>query len=509
MEKGEEIMTKVMLMTTPLVTNKDDLKKSAMNNGLLYIGSYLRNNGHDVTLVDTIIEGWNNVRHQKDNVTEFGLPNEDLEKKVIEYNPDIIGINLAATVSYPGFLRQIKFLKQKFPNKMIIAGGAHLTALPEKSLRDSLGNLDYIVHGEGEKVALNIANNVNNTNAIQEQNGVAYLDANGKFFINPAEPLIKNLDDIGDLAIDLIKDLPFTLNPTYGGSAHGKKYADLFLSRGCPRNCGFCYTPQMWRRVVRKHSLNWISKTLDQFIDAGFGHFIIQDDNFSRMGDWSYSVMDLFKDKNVTWEDNGGLEMESLDPEIIERMANTNCTTLFIPLNLRTNNTNKVSRDLLNQYTSVLKAAKENGIFIYTAHIMGFPDQTIEGMRIQTEFAKYLIDTGLSDFHVVYGYSVLPGTGRFHQVMEPTKNGEYQVRADCDVKFHGGWQNWPLYSINHPQIGSTTFTYEELKEEYFQTINTINGTNSNQWFNGREWPKPPTRVLDHNAAINRFEPYLE
>lgn len=482
-------MSKVMLLTSPLVTNKGDLKKSAMNNGLLYIGSYLKNNGHEVNLVDTIFEGWENIRFQEGDVTEYGLSNKDLERKVFEFNPDIIGMNLLATVSYEGFLRQAKSLKKRFPNKTIIAGGAHLTALPEKTLRDSGRSLDFLVHGEGERVALNIADSIGDTTKLRGLRGVAYIDEKGRFAINEREELIQNLDDIGPLAVDLVKDIPYTPEPTYGGSAHGKKYADLMLSRGCPLNCGFCFTPQMWKRNFRKHSIEWVSETLDNYLETGFEHFLIQDDNFSRGGDWAYSVMNLFKEKGVTWENNGGLEMEDLNPDIVNYMADTNCTTLFIPLNIRTEKTDEVPEGLSKHYRDVLSTAKKRGLYVYSSHIMGFPEQTLEGMQRQAEFAKGLVDEGLSDFHVVYGYSVLPGTRRFHQTMEPTQNGEYQVKSDKEIDFHGGWQNWSLYSINSPQIGSKNFSYEKLRTAYYDTIRFINGKKADAWFNGREWPK--------------------
>ena len=487
--KGGIKISKIMLITSPLVTNKMDLKKSAMNNGLLYIGSFLRNNGHDVRLVDTIFEGWDNIRYKKGNIIEYGLSDNKLERKIDDYDPNIIGLNLLATVSYGGFIRQIKKLKRRFPNKIFIAGGAHLTALPEKTLRDSQGSLDYLIHGEGEKVVLNIANNLNNKSEIRKLNGIAYLDEKGRFIINEREKLISNLDDIGHISIDLVKDIPYTPEPTYAGPVHGKKYADLMLSRGCPLNCSFCFTPQMWERVFRTHSVDWISDTLDRYIDAGFSHFIIQDDNFSRGGDWTYNVMNLFREKEVTWEDNGGLEMENLTPDIVRYMSDTNCTTLFIPLNIRTEKTNKIPEKIKQHYKNILSVAKHAGIHVYTSHIMGFPEQTFEGMKMQAKFAKDLVDSELSDFHVVYAYSVLPGTRRFYQVMESIGNGEYKVREGSGITFYGGWQNWPLYSVNSPQIGSVNFSYEEFREEYYNTIKYINGAKADIWFDGREWPK--------------------
>ena len=35
-----------------------------------------------------------------------------------------------------------------------------------------------------------------------------------------------------------------------------------------------------------------------------------------------------FKDKDITWENNGGLELEDLTPEKIYEMADLNCTII-------------------------------------------------------------------------------------------------------------------------------------------------------------------------------------
>ena len=64
------------------------------------------------------------------------------------------------------------------------------------------------------------------------------------------------------------------------------------------------------------------------------------------------------------------------------------------------------------------------------------------------------------------------------------------MRKGSKVNFYGGWKNWPLYSINSPQIDGPNFSYKELKELYFNSIKYINGKKAEAWFSGREWPKP-------------------
>jgi len=492
-------MTKISLIVPPLVTNKGDLKKAAINQATFYLGSYLKNRGHDVQLLDTIFEGWDNLRSEDEETQTFGLSDKDIVKKVKNFEPDVIGVNCVATVNYNSFQHTIKLLKTSFPNSVLVAGGSHTNALAEKTLRDAEGNLDYLGLSEGEKILENIASKIGNHSELQKIKGIAYL-SEGKFNSNPLEDLVRPLDSIGDLDMDLIKDIPYTPEPTYAGSTSGKKYIDVMFSRGCHNNCTFCTTPQMWRRKIRRHGLDWISRQLDSFKEQGIGHIIVQDDYVPTRGTWIENIMKLFKEKGFTWEDNGGMMVEDLTPEYIHKMSDSGCKTLFVPLNLRgeeslngsnlsfvAENTNTIPEKLLNHYKKILGTAKERDMRIYSSHIFGYPEQTLKGMDQQAEVGKSLVDEGYSDFHVLYAFSVLPGTHRWNQIMKPTGNGEYKVRPESGVDFE--WTKWNRYSVNTPQIGSRNFTYGEAKKKYYELIRYVNGDKAEAWFNGREWPK--------------------
>jgi len=481
-------MARVFLLTSPLVTNKRDLKKSAMHNGLLYMASWLLNRGHEAGLLHTEFEGWNKIRAETDTTKEFGLSDEEIICQIKRFGPDVIGLGLLATVSYGAFLKVARLIKNAFPKIPLVVGGAHCTALSEKTLRDT--GVDYLVIGEGEVVMEKIVDNLGDCRKIQSISGVAYIDQVGSFKSNPRMPLISDLDEVGDLRLELIESVPFTKEPSYAGSAGGKKYIDVFFSRGCPLNCDFCFSPQLWLRKCRRHSLGWVKRQVSRMVEAGYGHLIVQDDNFSRMGEWSSGVMDIFSQAGVTWECNGGLEMEHLTPEKVREMSLKGATTLFIPLNFRTKKTNYVSDWLRDHYVSILKVAKDCGMYVYSSHIIGFPDQTCDGMIEQGIFARFLRMQGLSDFHVVYCYSLLPGTNGWISAMEKTCNGDYSLCADSGLRFEGGWDNWPKYSAHAPQIGTSNFTVEQLSELYEELVVDINGEEKAKiWFENQEWPK--------------------
>ncbi len=481
---------KEILIVPPLPTYERDLKRSAVNLGLWYIGSYLRQCGHSVKILDATLEGWDNVRKQEGLVTEFGLSDEAIVEEVEEFGPEIIGITLSPSIVYPAVIKTAQLIKDRFPQVPIIVGGTHATALPEKTLRDSRGAIDFVVAGEGELVMRNIADALGDTAKIKRLNGVNFINGN-EFISNPREPLITDLDSLGPLDFSLIRHIPVTEDPTYAGPAHGKKYTDVVFSRGCPANCTFCFSPEMWRRILRTHGLDWVEDHLIEFKREGGGHIVIQDENLTRAKEpWIKGILDRLGDGGFTWDDTAGVEMESLTPELVDYMADKGCVTLFIPFNLRTEKTNKIPDKMWRHYLQVLRAAKERGIQVYTSHIMGFPEQTLQGIEEQANLARSLVESGLSDFHLVLAFSVLPGTQRWDTIMKPVGEGDYQVRQESGVVFEGGWQNWPRYSIYTPQIGSKNFSFDQVNGIYYDLIEYVNGREKSQaWFGGRQWPK--------------------
>jgi len=480
---------KIALLVPPLRANKKDGKKSAINIGLWYLGSYLESQGHKIKIIDCALEGWDNIREKKGMVTEYGLSDKQVISKVKKFSPGLIGVTSQFSVQYPAFLKLVKILKANFKEIPIIAGGPHVTALPEMTLRDSKGAIDYIVYSEGEITFNEIIKRIEKKEEIKKLNGICYL--NGKSFCkNSPAPLIENLDSLGQLNPKLIKHIPVTREPTYAGSTHGRKYADVMWSRGCPNNCAFCFSPQMWRRCFRKHSIEYIDRQIDMLKANGYEEIIIQDDNFSRGKSWAVEVMKLLKQKEMYWQNNGGLEMEDLTPEIIKLMADTNCTTLFIPFNFRTNKTNRIPRNLKIHYEKILKTAKDCGLYVYTSMILGFPEQSIRAMKEQIKYARSLVQKKFSDFHVIYAFSVLPGTRRWHEIMEPSKNGSFKVKKESGVKFAGGWKNWTRYSINTPQISSNKFKFKEFEKLFYKAYYEINGKKkARSWFYDRQWVK--------------------
>ena len=83
---------------------------------------------------------------------------------------------------------------------------------------------------------------------IEELDGIAY-----KGGIIPKSKFIDNLDELPFPAVDLIKLENYWNLFIRTGPVNGK-YLFIISSRGCPYNCSFCTTPNVWQRNWRYRS---------------------------------------------------------------------------------------------------------------------------------------------------------------------------------------------------------------------------------------------------------------
>ncbi len=102
--------------------------------GLCYIAAVLRKEGYEVSIVDGCAE-------------RLGV--EEIVKRIVAEAPDIVGVT-CKSLFMPNVTKLCPLLKEVLPGVPIVAGGSHVTALPEETLRE-LPSIDAIVLGEGEQ----------------------------------------------------------------------------------------------------------------------------------------------------------------------------------------------------------------------------------------------------------------------------------------------------------------------------------------------------------------------
>ena len=103
--------------------------------GLLYLAGYLEKySQHEIKVIDC-------------QVDQIGFA--ELEVKIAEYMPDIVGIT-ALTMALLDVELTINTVKRVSKDIPVVLGGPHVHLYPEETIE--LEGVDYVVQGEGEEV---------------------------------------------------------------------------------------------------------------------------------------------------------------------------------------------------------------------------------------------------------------------------------------------------------------------------------------------------------------------
>jgi anaerobic magnesium-protoporphyrin IX monomethyl ester cyclase len=199
--------------------------------GLLYLGTMLRQHGHQVM-----------VRHLHSLSELEGL---------VEKPFDFVGIS-ATTREYLDAVQILNYFKREDNPAKVALGGPHATALPEEGLRNGF---DVVVTGEADEEIVRLVNYPLDRPRIVHAGMVRELDR----LPSPERSLMDNESWRPFLGLGQDSNLWVT---------------SILLSRGCPYHCTFCGPHFRYRR----RSDDNVATELKVLREQGYRGFVIVDD---------------------------------------------------------------------------------------------------------------------------------------------------------------------------------------------------------------------------------------
>jgi anaerobic magnesium-protoporphyrin IX monomethyl ester cyclase len=185
-------------------------------------------------------------------------------------------------------------IKTRFPAVTVVCGGAHASAVPEQTLRESLA--DVVVIGEGEQTFVEILQNLDNLPAaLPGIDGIAFRQ-DGAIVQTPARRLIDDIDSVPVPARDLVRQQDYT-----GISfSRGKPNTEMIITRGCPYRCTFCANPvfRVNGPLYRKRSPESIAAEADELYRAGYREIFFHSDELNVQHQWCIDVCKALADLN-------------------------------------------------------------------------------------------------------------------------------------------------------------------------------------------------------------------
>jgi anaerobic magnesium-protoporphyrin IX monomethyl ester cyclase len=192
--------------------------------GLAYIASALRNNGHEVTIYNQDVYHWPEA-----HLTQF-LDTEHF---------DAIGVSVIA--GYFQF-RKLLLISDAINNSknrpFYILGGHGPAPEPEYFLKKT--GADLVVIGEGELTIIELLENIKEKKEFSSVKGIAYMD-NGILRTNSRRPLIQNIDEIPFPAWDLFPMDHYSLLRSFPHIENTERCLPVLSGRGCIFQCNFCF----------------------------------------------------------------------------------------------------------------------------------------------------------------------------------------------------------------------------------------------------------------------------
>jgi len=205
--------------------------------GVLYLGTILKQEGHQVTVYD---EDRSHLYTDKK-----GTINPEILAS------DFIGISVISPTANKA-IHLLQQLKAQNPKVRTAVGGPHV--LGNEQADKFSRYADVVIQKEAENIISGVVNG--------DYNGII------------EGPVMEDLDilPVPDFSL---------LHYTKNNFLDFFKLTPISTTRGCPRNCEFCTVSNIHGKVVRRRSVDLILRELRQRLYEGYKRIFFVDDNFS------------------------------------------------------------------------------------------------------------------------------------------------------------------------------------------------------------------------------------
>lgn len=400
------------------------------------------------TIAKPLLEGNHNVE-----ILDLSLYTDQekvLERRLNEFSPDIVGITFA-TPLYDDMKRIVSIVKRANPNITVVAGGPHVSHLPEETLNDS--ELDIVIIGEGDFTLRSIVE----TKKLSDVKGLCFKKE-GKIFTTPARGFIENLDALSCPAFEL-----FEVKKYKSPKVLARENPATFIetSRGCIFNCIYCYN--MFGHRFRFKSPKKVVDEMEYVINSGFREIHIADDAFTTDIKRAKEICREIKRRGLDfcWSLDNGIRVDQVDKEFLQMAYDSGCYRVCFGVE---SGDEKVLRAIGKGITTkmivnAIKMSKDVGLETLGYFMIGLPGENEDSLKKTIEFAKELAP----DFAKMGITTPLPGS-RLFRILE--KQGRIKTREWGKYNFHN-----PREVYDHPDLQwSVIMKYYNLfyKEFYFR-----------------------------------------
>jgi len=408
------VLIRPATITTAMAVGED----AAPPIGLAYVAASLRHGGNAVSIVDALGDGLNEYHRVPELPTglRHGLSDDEIISR-IPRDTEMVGIGAMFSLEWPFTRSLIQSLRKKFPTVTIIAGGEHVTALPEYCLEDC-PELDFCVLGEGDESATELAAALEGGTDLHNVSGLCMRD--GDECVRTANRgRVRAVQELPRPAWDLVPMDNYLDAGVMTGVNFGRSMP-MLASRGCPYQCTFCSNPGMWGTLWRvRPEADVFAEMMDYARTFRATNFDFHDLTAIVRRDWIKNFCNLIIDsgEDITWQLPSGTRSEALDSEITALLYKSGCRYVNYAPESGSERSLKSIKKKINKKVMLgsMRGGVANGLNIKANMILGFPDESLADIIQSLLFIANMALIGINDVSV-FPFSPYPGSEIFEQL---------------------------------------------------------------------------------------------
>lgn len=379
--------------------------------GLGYISSVVKQHGHSVLFLDP----------EAENITL-----SQSIARINSFKPHLVGIS-SVTSNFNVASLWAKAIKDA-TGSLVMIGGVHVTALPEKSLTDC-PFVDFVVQGEAEYVVAKLCDYIEAGN--EDYSGIESLcyRKGATIVLNKRGELIKDLDSLPFPDRESVDLRWYRLQPHF---TNGRPHATVISSRGCPSSCTFCGNIVTGRKF-RARSPQYFVDELETLVKKyAIRHFHIVDDNFAvdkkRLVEICGQI--IKRDLKISWFIFGRADHLN-DEDMLSLMKRAGCVHILFGVESGSQEIlDTIKKNItIEEIKRACLLCRKVGILYTNSFIIGNPGETAETVMKTIRLAIDLKS-------VIVGFNIMipfPGSPVFNQYYQDTARSIIHWDHWCSV----------------------------------------------------------------------------
>ncbi len=343
---------------------------------------------------------------------------------VVRISPEatVVGITCIFTHEWPMVARLTEQIHRARPDVTIVVGGEHVTSMPEFSLLTS--QADALVLGEGEETVVELLRALASGRPLDEIDGIAFRRGD-RVVMNPRRARQTQLEKLPRPAWHHFDLRAYHAHRFVGGVYSERLTVPILATRGCPYQCTFCSSPNMWTtRWVARDPKDVVDEIEGYVKEYGAGNFPFQDLTAVIKKDWIIEFCQEIIDRglDITWQLANGTRSEQIDLEAALLLKRSGMiSAAYAPESGSASTRAMIKKKVkAERMMESIRAAAEAELNICAYMIVGFPHDTPDHMRECLPFLRDIAKAGVRDMGVAY-YMALPGTELFRSLVDAGK----------------------------------------------------------------------------------------